>query len=634
MKQPKLFADLHVHPHYFKYWDIRWDKHHDIFDIHTVSDDDRTCIESIIHNAELHRKRMEAYPEYRLGSNQEINSKDNVRRAERAAMGGDYSQSNPIQMRKAKAKLAVVSLSPVERGWFIGNQASHLPHKTNVFRKLLMHKTSSWEFRYASKFTAPEYNYYHEMLREYFYYISEHAYETAQLNSTDTGIKGRAAQLVESGRQMQSVVDSPIPLFLFSLESLYILSQKPVLATDGKNVKLETVDVKQVLHRIHLLKQKDLFPHPFLYITYSHHFASGYAGHTKSLPELFFGKPPANQSHKLYEGLSENISENIAIISKLLSLDDFDSIPLPEVYKSTAQNLLYNTRVQAKERRILIDIKHMPAKGRKEYYEWFIKPHLKKPEDQRIPVLATHMGYSGIDGLHQFHSSTEVENNDAIQYRIVPGMNPSLVRDSHCSLLRDKVPFLTWGINLCDEDIAIILKSRGLIGLCFDQRILGCVFNPIRTGFGDKILGHTSYPEAVGFGYLWGNILAMAWRAFEMCKTGQYDLNAQDADYVWKMFTLGTDFDGLIDPPYGFATVEQAYPKFANMAFRELSHLQQNFNETYQVTKENIDISVLSGKQNDIHAGADAILERICWLNLYEFVQKQWVKTSGEILNK
>ena len=623
MKQPKLFADLHVHPHYFKYWDLRWREGYDVFAGQLVPASDEAAIRHILHNAEIKSKRNSTpnFKEFRLGGKQEVISKSKQGKEKRSAMGGDYSQSNPEQMQQANAMLAVISLSPVERGWFIGKQASHLPHNAGFFRRVLMSLTSSWEYRYAPHILAPEYDYFHEMVREYYFY---HAEAEPQLKTS----AAHAADMVSSGSQLDKLHQTEVPLCVFSLESLYILSQKPV-RTDSQDqkIKLDTLPIQQVLQRIDLLKKPELFPYPFFYITYSHHFSSGYAGHAKSIPNLF-GSPPSNQREMLYQGLSERINENIAIISKLLCIEDIHTIPLPEVYISSAMNLLYNHRVQPNERRILIDVKHLSPKGRQEYYDWFIRPQFNKPEYERIPVLATHMGYSGIEALSQFHADPEIENNNSLQYRMIPGMNPALIRDHGCSLLKGKVPFLTWGINTCDEDIAVILKSRGLIGICFDQRILGCEFKPHRTAIGDRIAWDVSYPEEVGFGYIWASILSMAYSAFTMCKEGKYDLDMRDTKYIWKMFTLGTDYDGLIDPPYGFSTVK-SYPAFANSLWLEASSLQNTMDDTYHISDVSYDISERTGKVSDTGSGADALMERICWLNLYEFVHRNWHKTTG-----
>lgn len=619
-----MFADLHVHPHYFKYWDIRWLPTKDAFFDQMLPNDDLSAIKAILNNTALNESVRERFKHHRIGGKQAVVQKDDLKSAERASMGGDYSQSNPIEMRKAKTRLAVVSLTPVERGWFIGAKNGSLPHEVNWFRKHLMHYTTSWEKRYAEKILSVQYDYFHEMLREYFFYQIEMDYPAHPNTGTlpmDLEID-RAVELMEKSSELsKALIDNGRPVCVFSLESLYIFSQKSV--TSYKGVELETVPIRQVLQRINLLKDPELFKYPFLYLTYSHHFSSGYAGHARSLPTIA-GSTPGNQAELLFQGLLPNLCENAAILAKLLCIKELSALPFSDADQSKIYNLLYQNEVKPGERRILIDVKHLPPQGRKEFYDWFIRPFFHKPEKERIPVLASHVGYANKNSLNELIQNSDSENNNSINYRIIPGMNPSLINLNQDNPFKDTVPFLTWGINLSDEDIAVIIKSRGLIGICFDQRILGCAFSPVKAIVGDKGILSSTGTKEIAFGYIWSSILAMAWRGFEMCTNNQYDLGDGDISYIWKMFTLGTDFDGMIDPPFEFSTVGRAYPEFSTQLYRELNYLQQEYNSIYKIAEDQANLPGFGPV-----TGPDSILERICWLNLYEFIERQWKYTSG-----
>jgi hypothetical protein len=89
MKQPKLFADLHVHPHYFKYWDLRWREGYDVFAGQPVPASDEAAIRHLLHNAEINSKRNSTpnFKEFRLGGKQEVISKSKQAKEKRSAMG-------------------------------------------------------------------------------------------------------------------------------------------------------------------------------------------------------------------------------------------------------------------------------------------------------------------------------------------------------------------------------------------------------------------------------------------------------------------------------------------------------------------------------------------------------------------
>lgn len=622
MAKPKLYADLHVHPHYFKYWNLRWLSDIDPFAQTKFSEIDTEAIQSVL----KHPNGLPTYNQekvYRLGGNQDVLNNEAKSKRRRAAMGGDYRQSDPISMRESKTNLAVVSLSPVERAWFFGSKEATQHPKPSIWQKYMLLVGSSWELRYTRHFTSEDYNYFHEMLIEYAFYVNE--FEKIPEDTVPIpNERDRSIRLAEDKDSLKKCLESNAkPVCIFSLESLYILSQ----GFQGKKA-LEDIPIERVLSRIHLLKDSDHFKYPFFYLTYSHHFTSGYAGHAKSLPALPTGEP-ANQKEMLGYGLFHKCAENLAIISKLLA------IPVPEPgtvapgFIHRAKELARQFPVNAKERRILIDVKHLAPRARKDFYEWFISPEFKKPELERIPVIASHVGYSGSDSLDEFDAVDRKENNNSIRLRIIPGLNPEYIRQRSRNMFPDSVPFLNWGINLCDEDIAVILKSRGLIGLSFDQRILGDKFNFIKTGFGENPNSDSGYSKEVAFGYIWANLLAMVYTAFEMCKSGKYGLGIEDESYIWKMFTIGTDYDGMIDPPLHYENVKTAYSNFSGTLEQAVLDLETGHNALYKISEIKAEISPYTNIPSDSFSGSQALIERICWFNLFEFVHKHWNSAAG-----
>lgn len=105
-------------------------------------------------------------------------------------------------------------------------------------------------------------------------------------------------------------------------------------------------------------------------------------------------------------------------------------------------------------KRILIDVRHLSPAARKLYYQTIITRYNELPanRDHKIPIIATHVGFSGIDSLDELASNAS-EGKEKDQFR--------------------SKGFLAWGYNLCDEDVIAIFNSRGLINIANDKRILG-----------------------------------------------------------------------------------------------------------------------------------------------------------------
>jgi microsomal dipeptidase-like Zn-dependent dipeptidase len=114
------------------------------------------------------------------------------------------------------------------------------------------------------------------------------------------------------------------------------------------------------------------------------------------------------------------------------------------------------------EKNILVDVKHMSLLARKQLYVNFNEAG---SDEFKQPIICTHAGTTGISMAdcvkYIFKKPQELANVYKIAY-----LKPKSRHDEgtyhNCS-----------SINLYDEDIQFILRSGGIIGLSFDQRILG-----------------------------------------------------------------------------------------------------------------------------------------------------------------
>lgn len=114
------------------------------------------------------------------------------------------------------------------------------------------------------------------------------------------------------------------------------------------------------------------------------------------------------------------------------------------------------------DRKILVDIKHMSLKARIELYTWFNE---NGDENFIQPIICTHAGTTGLPMIDRVKYLYKKPEDKGSVYELA-FLKPKSRHDEetyhNCS-----------SINLYDEDIAYILRSGGIIGLSFDQRILG-----------------------------------------------------------------------------------------------------------------------------------------------------------------
>lgn len=223
------------------------------------------------------------------------------------------------------------------------------------------------------------------------------------------------------------------------------------------------------------------------------------------------------------------------------------------------------------QRRILIDAKHMSAQARREYYQEIVDPYAQawegwdaqtQAKHPRIPVIFSHAAYSGVSSLEQ------------------------LIHDAHLEHDRwHSGPFYAWNINLSDDDVRQVHKTEGLIGLVFEQRVAGV--KPFEKVPDEKL----------------SEILIR--QIFAMVDVIMLDHRVNEADKlkIWDCICLGTDYDGFIDPISRYPTV------------LDLDLFAQDLELALSRAKSTRFIEQL---------GVEALVEKICWRNAYDFTLKHF----------
>lgn len=513
-----------------------------------------------------------AYDENRLSSTTSSGDKQpfhpwhipssNLKRQAKAKRAFGYSQSDLAKSTASRATLLFAALYPTEKGFFFGikngrtredilelhtqlrnSRATGVEDKVSeeIFEQLT--PTERHEF---SKRTAVDelqsnkmnysveriqfiqsghYDYYQELKHEYTFWLAL----DAQPGSTTRPI---ALQQDDSEKVHTGTYQLADPTNLVNLfgpgeteKVVVVVTIEGMHALGTGNYEWETVkDVTQevLLQRIDELKDVSRWKHRPFFITFSHHFTNRLCGHAHSLP-AFSRKLLFDQDEMLDAGFTTAGHE---AARALLGLDQG----------------LHPTGSP----RILIDVKHMSARGRMEFYRDIIRPFNARPENahQKIPVIASHVGFSGAASLQFLIDRAPFETDNAK----LDG-------------------FYCWNINLAIEDVIEIHNSGGLMGISFDQRILGL----------DKVLGAFNIQDFFkGKRRKAREAQRAISRTIEAIVRIPYENALASPHLIWNELAIGTDFDGFIDPVYGYSTVMD-FPDFENDLAETLDVLRTQY---------------------------------------------------------
>ena len=274
------------------------------------------------------------------------------------------------------------------------------------------------------------------------------------------------------------------------------------IPANAEEINRDEFDIDQVITIIEAIKSWD---HPPFFVSLSHHFNNGFCGHARSLPGI--ASKLLDQSIGMNQPLND---KGRKLINCFLGINDFEG----------------------NGQRILIDTKHMSIKARLEYYELIRTYNNGKKDTDKIPIVVSHTGYSG---------------NASMEDEIEPDDTDDKYNASET--------FNNWSINLFDDEIIEIFNSNGIIGLNFDERILSGhkVMEEYKDRFSKKDIKKRT-PEIMRFWaqQMLNNLLGII---KAVVNSGQ----VADADKVkaWNMLSIGTDFDGMINPEDAFITSEE-----------------------------------------------------------------------------
>ncbi len=433
--------------------------------------------------------------------------------------GGAYDQSGYPKLVNSRVKLVYAALYPLEQGFMMNNNiiiglvnfASRVLPVPALFRWIfgidqhlrdyLLSMYAKFPVKKIKKLKKQEY--WDGFREEFMLYRNSNDSTTNLFDKSKDEItallkhayEDQAPDLKVSGKYVfvDETWDETLPtgddiLTVMTMEGMAIVSQTK---EDGGNSKHGTklLDEQTIMNRFEFLKINT----PVFFVTFSHHFSSGLCGHARSFPDISRNLGLLNQEYFI----SENFSRiGYKALQYLLSVK--------------LENGQWVKDDDAR-RRILIDVKHMSLRGRLSLYQLVRGFNSSHGEEDRIPIVASHVGFSNktiAQMLHRLNTTGETTKTQ-IQKTDIAGREHT---------------FNTWSINLGVEEIGYIVESGGLIGISLEQNNLGIAF-------GQK----TDKEDEEFFGQLVMNqILSMA--------------KAANTEDFWSHVTMGTDFDGIIDP--------------------------------------------------------------------------------------
>ena len=403
----------------------------------------------------------------------------------------EFSQMSMPALARGNVRLVVASLYPLEQPWFDPSLTGTGSITDFMARFLTVHVP----VRYINAIQSPAFNYFEYLKKEYDFLLKEKD-TLHSVNEKELEFRYIVAKDVAEINRYKD--DDSVIIVIPSIEGAHSF-----VSGNSNDIVSNNFDFNRLTNNIIAVKNWD---HPPLFVTLGHHFYNGLCGHSRTIPDGF-SSFLIKQNIGLNEPLNKRGEE---VIDCLLGLYEYEG----------------------SGHRILIDVKHMSVAARKQFYAKITELNYGKPDAGKIPIVASHCGYSG------FHTLS-----DAI---LVPDTEPSKYKNSET--------FNPWSNNLTDEDIVNIFDSRGIIGINLDQRILSGmdVTEDSKDFSKHEIFNNDEAVVEFWTRQIAENILGMV-KAVVTCE----HVEEEEKVKAWDIISLGSDFDGMINPVDSFIVADE-----------------------------------------------------------------------------
>ena len=508
------------------------------------------------------------------------------RKQKKGKRGGIYDQSGYPKLLTGKVKLVFASLYPLEQGFMVNNSKlfsifnftgrlgplsllgfnpfgknGHLrDYFTSIFTKFQpkrIRQLKTEEYWDSFRQELEMYRNENEQPGEVSANNEKEIKSLLKLyKKTAPEFKKNGSYVVADKTWAKDLPQDDKILTVLTMEGMGIVSQTKKGAPNSRHGTY-LLDETTIFNRIDYLKRHT----PIFFITFSHHFSTELCGHARGLPNFSRNLGFLDQEFFINEGFSRL---GYRVMLQLLSVK--------------LENGKWKKDISEENRRILIDVKHMSLKGRMTLYQ-VIQGYNKAFPDEKIPIVASHVGYSNksmAQMLYTIRTQGEKDSTQTDEIRIHE---------------REHI-FNSWSLNLGLEEIGIIVDSGGLIGLSMEQNNLG-------VGFGKKIkTKNKTYITRL----IMNQLLSMA--------------KASNSAKFWNCITLGTDYDGLIDP----------VDRYSSGIF--FTRLRQDLKDEFiKLSLNELKEAFLIGaneepSKHEIVAIIDEMFNKFFFDNSYEFVKK------------
>ena len=212
--------------------------------------------------------------------------------------------------------------------------------------------------------------------------------------------------------------------------------------------------------------------------------------------------------------------------------------------------------------RIPIDVKHMSNDSRKQYYAKLDTHYV----DEDIPVIVSHGACNGLRSQEEF---------DQTDY------------PKHAAWFNDK------DINIFDNEILRIAKTNGIFGLQMDERRIGSE-NAVKKS---KVLFVRKRKQLRKKSLL-------VWRQIEHIA----EVLNNDGKFCWGIQSIGSDFDGIVNPLKGIWTAENISDLAEALIPHADDYLKTNWDKLLNFNR----------------ITSEGIVERVMHINATEFINRHY----------
>jgi hypothetical protein len=469
-----------------------------------------------------------------------------------------YSQSDFTSTVNSSVRLIGISLYPPESGFFKIPNSTTFDKILGLFKRIkdlaeveLGHIVSSFTKSNIRRLKSDEYDYFEELLDQ-LQYIKNGPFtpDPAKcLGTVYSQIKNAEYTILQPGENIELINSDPIIQIFLNIEGGNSLWSNVTLAGEhwnGRNFDEHTTD--NILHTYQALNVND----------FRNQVTIDMAENNPGVMNRLWSNEACDMvMNNLRQLLSNNniFSFTLAhhyyngLCGHCDSLQPITSLGLTDQHfgkDSDITHLGYMVINELLKNNVLVDVKHMSWKARQSYYRFRANnyPH--------IPIVWSHGCVSGRKAI----GDTD----------FISTCNPN--------------PFYQQNINMFDDDIFETIRSNGMIGVEFDQRVNGVKDSSIET----------------------------LWKHFQYIAEKAALVRRIPGITVWDNICLGTDFDGVIHPVDEFQTY-RVMNRFEDFLLTQIKKYMVHPPATFQ--------------HQDI-LDADEILARLCFKNLVWFVKQNF----------